>query len=804
MKRFITIMFSFLIMLFGGIAISSNFTLADDEVVEFEINSPEQYVEVMTNQDAYNENAKIVLKEDIDLKTQDLGRVYSTPRTFKGVFDGNGYTISNAVVGGNGAYYGLIPYAENATIQNLRIQNVISFNFENVNMQDVYVGILVGYGKDVKINNCELDGAVINEVNGNSAQEISGNAVKALSENSVYSITIPTNSNVYFGSIIGKLSGRVVNAIDCTAQIFDCINYYDLSIEMGKKGNIYAGGIAGELDNASFARVINFGNLKLNGVAITENTTSQYLGGLAGSVSGSKATIKNSLSGGTISATNTTSLNKLYKGGIIGGNPYGASLTKNFNYDYYMDNTLTPSGDLFLTQSNTLCVKDFSSHAFLSEPTNFDQAIKPWDFNKTWSMNFHLQNFQIFTYVLNNVIDNRGVFAKAYFMYNGQTSQEVNGEQETGNVEIQAKFNGAVTICLEMKEQYIGWYILKPSGVHLNTNSSVTNEISLSEPEVGHYNITFNASLLTSGADYKGYYSFTAEAVIYVCSISISQQAITNNQGTYKIDAGTPTTVENTIRFSYDKRSAKITGEGKDQFTFDYWQILYKNNDGEFTTENKYENNIESSELQINYGEVPFDKEFKCVAYFTDDKAIKVSFGNIGTGENVGIKSIRFSGKDYDGNKVKEILVSPNNTSIPLQVVTNKGYKINVGEFIKDLAELYGDNSTDYTLVEDPIVDEETEETTYNFQLNMRFISAETLENNSLKLSFVIEQEGGGNGNTFLWIYITVPVALLLIAGVVVFIIIRHRRRMATGDDGGGSSKQKESKQKKESYKNYY
>ena len=151
MKRFITIMFSFLIMLFGGIAISSNFTLADDEVVEFEINSPEQYVEVMTNQDAYNENAKIVLKEDIDLKTQDLGRVYSTPRTFKGVFDGNGYTISNAVVGGNGAYYGLIPYAENATIQNLRIQNVISFNFENVNMQDVYVGILVGYGKDVKI-----------------------------------------------------------------------------------------------------------------------------------------------------------------------------------------------------------------------------------------------------------------------------------------------------------------------------------------------------------------------------------------------------------------------------------------------------------------------------------------------------------------------------------------------------------------------------------------------------------------------------------------------------------------------------
>ena len=85
----------------------------------------------------------------------------------------------------------------------------------------------------------------------------------------------------------------------------------------------------------------------------------------------------------------------------------------------------------------------------------------------------------------------------------------------------------------------------------------------------------------------------------------------------------------------------------------------------------------------------------------------------------------------------------------------------------------------------------------------MRFISVDSLENNSLKLSFVLTQEGGGSGKTLLWVYITIPVVVVIVAGVVLFIILR-RRRMASDDSGGGSTKQKESKPKKESYKNYY
>lgn len=792
MKRFITIMFSFLIMLFGGITISSNFAFAEEESL-FEIDSAERYVEVLSNDDAYLENAKIVLKNDIpNLNSQDLSRIYSKSRVFKGVFDGNGYTISNINIGGFGGYFGIIPYAEDATIKNLRIQQNVEFDFGDEIFQDVYAGIIVGYGKNVTIKNCELDGSISAQAN---------NEVQA-QEETTYTVTIPVKSNIYFGTLAGKLSGKVTSSTQCTSRIYDCINYYNFSLEMAKKGNIYAGGIVGELDNASLERVINFGNISLKGIAISENNTNQYLGGIAGSVAGSKTYIKNSLSGGVNTLSNVSSLNRLYKGGIIGGNPYGTAEVKNFNYDYYMDNTAIPSGDLFITVSEKLCYKDFASHEFLSNKSNFDGAIEAWDFNKTWSLNFHLQNFQIFTYILNNVIDNRGVFAKAYFIYNGQTSEEVNGEQDTGNiVEINAKFDEVVTICLEMKEEYKSWYILKESGVHLNTNSSVSNEITLSEPELGNYNISFNASLLTSGADYKGYYSFTAEAVIYQCSIAVSDVAVTNSQGTYKIDAGKATMVESSIRFSYDKRSTKLIAEGSGHFTFDHWEIWYKDG-GDFSKENKYEKNIEESELTIIYGEAPFDKEFKCVAYFTDDKAIKVSFGNVGSG--TGIKSIKFSGKEYDGNTVKEILVSPNNSSIPLEVVTNKGYQINVDEFIRDIAELYGDNSTDYTLVEDPHVDEETGETTYNFQLNMRFINAETLENYSLKLSFMVEQDGGGNGKTFLWIYITIPVVVLIVVGVVVFIIIRRRRKMASDDIGGSSSKQKENKPKKESYKDYY
>ena len=792
MKRFITIMFSFLIMFFGGMAISSNHAFAEGENL-FEIDSPEKYVQVMSDDNAYLENAKVVLKADIDLQSyQELGNVYATNRVFKGVFDGNGYTISNIKISGYGSYFGLIPHAEKATIQNLRIQK----NVGDANLQDAYVGIVVGYGKDVTIKNCELDGEGETGGNNNEATRLT--------------VTIPTKSNVYFGSIVGKLSGGLTYSTECTSQVYDCVNYYNFSLEMGKKGYIYAGGMVGEIDNASLVRVINFGNLSFKGMTIAENNTYQYLGGIAGSVSGTKSTIKNSLNGGGITLTSTASLNNLYKGGILGGNPNNTASSNNFNYDYYTNNTLTPSGDNFLAQSTYLCLKgNCLRYEFLDDTANFDGAIAPWDFERTWSLNLHLQNFQTFSYVLNKIIDRGGIFEKAYFVYNGLNSDAVGGEQDRDSVEIKAKYDSLVTICLEMKEDYKGWYILKESGVHLNTINSVSNEITLSESETGLYNITFKANLVTSGDDYQGTYTFTADAIRYEGVVSLSPDALKGNQGVYKIDGGRPGTEEYQLQFSYKSRSVRLTAEGNEQFTFDHWEILYKNTQGVYSAENKYEEDIGDAELAITYGEAPFDKAFKCVAYFTDSGAIKVSFGNVGTGEKTGIKSIKFSGKDYDGVNVKEILVSPNNTAITLQVVTEKGYKVNVDEFKKDIAELYGGNNI-FNVDENSItIDDETGETTYNFSLDMSIISTNaSLENNSLKLSFVIEQENGGSGNSLLWLYITIPVVVALIAGIVVFILIMRRRKMAALDDnntsGGTSAKQKESKPKKENYKNYY
>ncbi len=784
MKRFIILIFSFVIMLFGGIAISSNFTYADEENV-YEIDSPEKYVEIMSNDNSYLENSKVVLKNDINLSEQDLSLVYSQQRTFKGIFDGNGYTISNINIAGNGSYYGIIPNANGATIQNLRVQGNVTFTFEDVNLQDIYAGVILGYGKDVVIKNCELDG--VKEAN------------------QTYKIEVPVNTNLFFGTIVGRLSGSNSSSTKCTSQIYDCINYYDVSFTMIKKGNVQSGGIIGRMDIASAERVINFGNIEFEGISV-ENNTEQYIGGIAGGVSGGKSYIKNSMSKGKITSTSTSALSKFNKGGIIGGCPSKDVTTNNINYDYYTDTRLRPSGDGSLPISSDklkiISEETFTSHDFLQDINNFDPTLSGWDFNKTWSLNFHLQNFQLFTYVLSNVIDYRGIFERAYFIYDGKQSSEVGGEDGANGVEIKAKFNQLVTICLVMKEEYKSWFILQESGVQLNSNSSVTDEITLTETEDG-YNVSFNASLLTSGDTYRGEYKFVATNITYNCAVAISPDAASQNQGKYRIGTGNPTTVENNLRFSYDKRSERLTGEGDGYYTFDHWEVWYKNENNEFSRANKYERDFETSELVINYGESPFDKEFKCVAYFTGDDAIWVSFGNT-DGESAAIKSIRFSGKVYG----EEIPVSPNNQSVPLEVVTNKGYKINVEEFKKDLAEMYGENSTDYdhALVEDPITDEETGETTYKFEVNIKSIGKEFYENNKLKFSFVTVQDGGSGGVTMLWLYITLPIAVVLIAGVVLFIILRRRRmRMADDDNSGsGKTKGKEQKPKKESYKNYY
>ncbi len=109
--------------------------------------------------DSWSRGIKVVLQNDIVLSMESE---FSIP-TFAGIFDGNGFTISNVKLTGNGSAVGLFRYVqEGAKVRNLTVSGEISPS----GSQDQVGGIVgVNYGS---IENCKFSGNVIgdNEVGG--------------------------------------------------------------------------------------------------------------------------------------------------------------------------------------------------------------------------------------------------------------------------------------------------------------------------------------------------------------------------------------------------------------------------------------------------------------------------------------------------------------------------------------------------------------------------------------------------------------------------------------------------------------
>ncbi|WP_273382136.1 GLUG motif-containing protein, partial [Symbiobacterium thermophilum] len=106
---------------------------------------------VRNNLTAYYE-----LANDIDMGSWGNFTPIGTSSTrFKGNFNGKGYKIKNLTINSTTAYVGLFGFTENATIQNIAIENANVVG-QNVN----YVGILAGNITNSTIKNCYTTGNV--------------------------------------------------------------------------------------------------------------------------------------------------------------------------------------------------------------------------------------------------------------------------------------------------------------------------------------------------------------------------------------------------------------------------------------------------------------------------------------------------------------------------------------------------------------------------------------------------------------------------------------------------------------------
>ncbi len=164
----------------------------------------------------------VVLTNDIDLNNAAWTPIGQTGATeFKGVFDGQGYTIKNLYVD-NSAYTdehtssGLFGWAESGvTIKNVNIDGATVKGNHNV-------AALVGYTYSAKVSNCHISNATIvcNHANDDACGDKSGTIVGYAGDESRFSNCSASDSTITAGRDAGQLigAGYNVSVSNCSAS----------------------------------------------------------------------------------------------------------------------------------------------------------------------------------------------------------------------------------------------------------------------------------------------------------------------------------------------------------------------------------------------------------------------------------------------------------------------------------------------------------------------------------------------------------------------------------------------------------
>ena len=258
-----------------------------------------------------NTNKKVILMADIDLN--DLGdidgngsnwnAIGNNVNPFRGIFDGNGFTISNLKMDKSAAHVGFFGFLDSATIQN--------FTLENVNIKNTdYAGGVTGWMRNNStISNCSVSGSVTSTGVGNFSV---GGIVGVVYDSSI--INSSSSASVTGQDHAGGLAGYFdnVTAMNCWAS-----------------GNVIGGGGGASRAVGGFVGFIrSLGSTVIDNCYSTGNvtaTTNPSAGCFIGTA-GSNSTITNCYSTGKNFSTTTSA-----KGGFIGSITTG-SVIKNYAF----------------------------------------------------------------------------------------------------------------------------------------------------------------------------------------------------------------------------------------------------------------------------------------------------------------------------------------------------------------------------------------------------------------------------------------------------------------------------------------
>ena len=256
-----------------------------------EISSVAEFLNIEDDTDAYYK-----LTADLDFKDQTNISLCSSSEPFEGVLDGNGHKISNYVIA-SGEYAGLFEYVEDATIKNLKLENVST----EITSTFKYVGALAGYAVNTEIKDVTLDGFNVTTSSG------------------------PTTT-AQFGGLVGVITSESNSKDDSNTSSISTSDVLNINLDLAQVRPstnyiFYGGGFAGRISGST--SVSNCSSDGILNIKSRSSSGTAYIGGFAGAIESSQVVsgVESYVSISIVRASNT--FGRLCVGGIAGSNGLG-------------------------------------------------------------------------------------------------------------------------------------------------------------------------------------------------------------------------------------------------------------------------------------------------------------------------------------------------------------------------------------------------------------------------------------------------------------------------------------------------
>ena len=181
-----------------------------------------------------NWSGEFKLFDNIDLSGSEWNPIGNETIRFTGIFDGNGYTISNFTLLENKQNNGFFGYVYNATIKNLSLKDInVAFSFDK---NRCYVGGLAGQIVYSTIKNCDTSGQITCTSSSTNASSNIGGLVGDVTSSTIeesYS-TVSIENNVSYATNIGGLvgyirSGKILNSY-ATGNVESVTSFSSVSV----------------------------------------------------------------------------------------------------------------------------------------------------------------------------------------------------------------------------------------------------------------------------------------------------------------------------------------------------------------------------------------------------------------------------------------------------------------------------------------------------------------------------------------------------------------------------------------------